>query len=317
MTPGGTAAKVAKVKRKLKEKKQIIDAVTELEDGPGAKVGRGRNAGLGALVTKDVSDILAEQQFLHRSSLVMRLLEIRDDPLAHFLPTKVTPDGTFLCAAPPGLNPELAELFMCPINSPSSKRRGTSPDKGSNKRPRHDSVNGDDAVEQVRRAGSLAPSIGLGSDILGRGGSIGPDGGLDFADQTIGVEDFQLDIPEFDAGDLDTRAKSAALTDRSRMSTPALMDEGEPNYADATCPIAMFDVRPSSQSQGAEKEVEAGENEGKGYSKNTVKALSVIRRDLKPLDGDDAEDKVLSFRRMADKVRIPQHLPKSLLDHSC
>ena len=37
-------------KKQRKEKKQIIDPVTELADGPGARVGRGRNAGLGAPV---------------------------------------------------------------------------------------------------------------------------------------------------------------------------------------------------------------------------------------------------------------------------
>ncbi|KAK0241868.1 Rec8 like protein-domain-containing protein [Armillaria nabsnona] len=288
-----------KAQRKHKEKKQIIDAVTELQGGPGN--GRGRH-GLGAPVNKDVSDILVEPHFLPRSSVVMRLLEIRSDPLAHFLPTKVTPQGTILCAAPPGLAPELAEMFMRPITG--SKKRGLSPGKGPNKRRKVDeaSVHEDDEVEQGRRAESLAPSVILGSDVMGRGVSVGPDG-LDFGDQTGGAEDFQLDVPDLDVDiGLDVREKSAAPSDRSRMSTPAgdLLEEGADSYADLTSPIAMFDIRPSTQTQ--EKEAEPMDTEGKGYSKNTVKALGIIRRELKPGEDDDAEEKVISFRKMADKA---------------
>ncbi|KAJ7045454.1 Rec8 like protein-domain-containing protein [Mycena alexandri] len=291
-----------KVKRKVKEKKQIIDSVTELEGGPGAKVGK-RNNGLGPAVTTDVSGILIEQQFLPRSSVMMRLLEIRDDPIAHFLPTKVTPNGTFFCAAPPGLAPELAELFMRPITTPSSKRRGASPEKGSNKRPRLDgSVNGDDEIEQARRD-SRAPSMAR-SDLMGRAGSTGPDGAFDFGDpDALGMESFQLEVPP--ELEVDVRGKSAAPSELSRLSTPMhdamAFDEGVESYADATCPIVMFDVKPSTQSQAVE-DAEPIENEGKGYSKNTVKALGIIRKELKPVDGEEDEDKALSFRKMADKA---------------
>lgn len=46
--------------KKLKEKKQIIDSVIELKDGPGTKTGRNRNGGLGSQVQKDVSNILTD-----------------------------------------------------------------------------------------------------------------------------------------------------------------------------------------------------------------------------------------------------------------
>ena len=264
-------------------------------------MGRGRNAGLGAPMTKDVSDILTEHHFLPRSSIVMRLLEIREDPLAHFLPTKVTPDGTFFYAGPPGLAPELSEMFLRPVNNvfSSHKRRGASPGRGPNKRPRLDV---DEDVEQGVRAGSIAPSIGLGSDALGRG-SMGPEGGFDFGDHTgMGMDDFQMDINE----DME-RAKTPGLSELSRLSTPmadgALVDDGDETYADLACPIATFDLRPS-QSQTAEKELEAVDREGKGYSKNTIGALTIIRKELQPAVEEEAEDKVLSFRKMSDKVRL-------------
>jgi cohesin complex subunit SCC1 len=300
-----------KSKRKYKEKKQIIDAVTELKDGPGAKVGGRRDAGLGAPMTKDVSNILAEQHFLPRSSLVMRLLEIREDPLAHFLPTKVTPNGTFLCVAPPGLAPELTDMFLRPVqHSPAAKRRGVSPDKGANKKARLDgSLAPDDEIEIARRAGSLAPSI-LGSDVLGQR-SVGPDGELEFGDNVgMMMDDFQLDLGaemgQDDLGLEGVRAKSIVPTDPSRMSTPApdgmFVEEGDETYADATCPISIFNVKPLTQTQGTENEADPVENDSKGYSKNTVKALGIIRKSLKPVGDEEPQDKMLSFRAISDRV---------------
>ncbi|KAF8919935.1 Rec8 like protein-domain-containing protein [Mucidula mucida] len=284
-----------KAPKKFKEKKQIIDEETELAGGLGRI---GRNA-FGPAVKKDLSDILIEPHFLPRSSMVMRLLEIRNDPIAHFLPTKVTPQGTFLCTAPAGLAPELAEMFLKPMSG-RSKKRTLSPDKApSSKRQKLD----DDEVEQARREGSLAPSIGFGSE-LGRA-SMGPDGGFDFGDQSGHMEDFQLEVPPADielGGGMNGRA-SVAPSERSRMSTPGFdgLDDVVESYADETCPIAMFDVKPSTQSQLADREQEAADVEGKGYSKNTIKALSVVRRELKPLEGAD-DEKVLGFQRMADKA---------------
>lgn len=317
ITAGAAAAEAqgltGKAKRKPKEKKQIIDSVTELADGPGARVGRGRNAGLGSQQAKDVSGILTEQHFLPASPLVMRLLEIREDPIAHFLPTKVTPNGTFFCAAPPGMAPELAELFLRPVqqHGVGPKRRQASPEKGPSKKARLEegSVAGEDEVEQARRAESLAPSVALGSEALR--GSVGPgDLNFDLGDNTLGMDDFQMPIPEIGdlaQADVDlvrARSKSAApseLTRLSRLSTPAVEGEGDETYADADCPIAMFDSR--SQSQSQEKEAEPAEHDGKGYSRNTVKALSIIRRELQP-DDEEQQEKVLSFRQMSHKVSV-------------
>jgi len=292
-------AEVAQGKRKGKEKKQIIDAVTELANGPGARLGRGRGAGLGGQPA-DVSNILTEHPFLPRSTVVMRLLEIRQDPISHFLPTKSTPNGTFFCAAPPGMAPELAELFMRPVqNLAASKRRASPAQEASpNKRPRIEgSVVGDDEeVEQARRESSRAPSVALGSDVLGGRASIGP--GLEFNDNTGPIDDFEMEIPEADVR-LDIRERSkSVLSELSRLSTPvpenAPLDEGDETYADVTCPIASFDDR-SSQSQEANQQ-----DDGKGYSKNTVKALRIIRQDLQPVP--EEPEKVMSFKKMSEKA---------------
>ncbi|OJT10264.1 Cohesin subunit rad21 [Trametes pubescens] len=310
LTPKAVAEEATK---KKKEKKQIIDSVTELADGPGAQVGRGRNAGLGAPVTKDVSDIVTEHSSLPRSSLVMRLLEIRDDPIAHFLPTKTTAQGTFFFAAPPGLVPELADMFMRPVtNLNASKRRGASPEKPPSKKRRTDgSVAGDEEeMEQARREGSRAPSLALGSDVYGRA-SVGP--GMDFAfgDNTGMGEDFQMDVPEFEGGPVGpeaerARSKSLAPSALSRLSTPppdVMLEEGDESHADVTCPIAVFDDRvAASQGQSQASTELASSDDGKGYSKNTVKALSIIRKDLEPSAEEPAEDKYMSFNNMAQKA---------------
>ncbi|KAI0769746.1 Rec8 like protein-domain-containing protein [Trametes elegans] len=296
--------------KKKKEKKQIIDSVTELADGPGARVGRGRHGGLGAPVTKDVSDIVTEHPTLPRSSLMMRLLEIRDDPLAHFLPTKSTAQGTYFNAAPPGLAPELANMFLRPItNLSAAKRRAGSPEKPPSKKRRTDgSVAGDEEeVEQARREGSRAPSLALGSDVYGRA-SLGPGMDITFGDNTGLGDDFQMDVPVFEGGPEGERArsKSAALTELSRLSTPladTLLEEGDGSHANVTCPIAVFDDRvAASQGQSQATSELASSDDGKGYSKNTVKALSIVRRELQPSPEEPAAEKYMSFNNMAQKA---------------
>lgn len=293
-----------KSKRKLKERKQIIDSVTELHDGPGVKAGRGRDGGLGVPMTQDVSDILTDQHFLPRSALVMRLLEIRDDPLAHFLPTKNTNSGTFFCAAPPGLTQELAELFMRPVrHSSSNKRRGLSQDATTNKRPRLEETNLNEEVEVGRRADSIAASV-IGSETMGRA-SMGPDGGIDF-EQPGMIDDYQL--PEFVEGDTAHglgRIHSVDPTDRSRFSTPGpdgvVPEDIEDNYADALCPIASFDARPSQTLPSGPDGEPDSSDQTNGYSKNTVKALGLLRRELQP-ELDSESSQLLSFRKLSDKV---------------
>lgn len=292
---------LGKVKRKVKEKKQIIDSVTELDDTLGGKVGRGKGTVFGPPTKKDVTDIVTDQRFLPKSSLLLRLLEIRDDPLAYFMPTAVTPNGTFFCAAPPGLAPDLANLFMRPAHTSSMKRRAGSPKKTPSKRPRLNPNNEtEDEIEHGRRADSLAPSIAIGSDIH-RQGSLGPYGDLEFAEQPSAVDDYQLHVPDFDASG-ERRDQSAGLSDLSRLSTPgvdeAFPNDGDDRLVDSACPLSIFDVRQSTQTQ----EVDKDDQEGKGYSKNTVKALGLLRRELEHAVGETMGDTKLSFNRISDKA---------------
>ena len=275
--------------KKLKDRRQIIDSITEISN-----VNRRGAAAANPLHT-DISSITTEQYFLPRSSIVIRLLEIRDDPLSHFLPIQVTPNGTFFTAAPPGLTPELSELFLRPApGTTAQKRKASSPSSSAAKRLCQD-------VEQARRAGSLPPSPILEDIHLGRK-SPGIDAGFEFPDPSGVMDDFELGVPiglDMD----DERARSVA-TDRSRQSS---LGPDAVSYGDSTCPISTFDVRqPTQPSQPGDVDEEqpeiAADHDTHGYSKNSMKALGLIRKELQPGLEQEADRKMLNFTKMSHKV---------------
>ena len=297
-----TPQPVEKAKRRVKEKKAIVDEQTEM---PGARTGRG--AGVFARNDRDISDILTQHQYLPRSALVMQLMEIRNDPLAYFMPTKVTPQGTFVYAGPPGLSGELAEMFMRPALPAPGKKQQKPPSAGKKRKVSGRESEGDEEeMERMRKRAHVPESIGVPSEALGR---VSLEPGLEF-ETGAPVEEFQMpmaeDVPmpdvtveqeEIPRG----RSVSIAPSHRSRMSTPALenppFDETEPTYADSTCPIATFDERGAPSQAPLEAE---GQRDGKGYSKNTIKALGLIRGELQV--EEDGAEKAMSFNEMANKV---------------
>jgi cohesin complex subunit SCC1 len=283
-------AHLNKLKKKLKDRKQIIDSVTEISN-----MNR-RGAAAANPLNTDISSITTEQHFLPRSSIVIRLLEIRDDPLSHFFPIQVTPKGTFFSAAPPGLTSELSELFLHPVQGTSAqKRKASSPSSSPVKRLRQD-------VEQARRAGTLPPSPML-KDIHLERKSPGIDAGFEFPDPSAVMDDFELGVPI--GLDMDDERARSVVTDRSRQSSlgPVVV-----SYGDSTCPISTFDVRqPTQPSQPADVEQpEIAEHDKHGYSKNTMKALGLIRKELQPGLEEEAERKILSFTKMSHKVGFPK-----------
>ena len=281
-------AHLNKLKKKLKDRKQIIDSVTEISN-----MNR-RGAAVANPLNTDISSITTEQHFLPRSSIVLRLLEIRDDPLSHFLPIQVTPKGTFFSAAPPGLTPELSELFLHPVQGTTAqKRKASSPSSSPAKRLRQDAE-----VEQARRAGTLPPSP-VREDFHLERKSPGIDAGFEFPDPSAVIDDFELGVPiELD---MDNERARSVVTDRSRQSS---LGPVTVSYDDSTCPISTFDVRqPTQASQQADVEQpEIAEHDKHGYSKNTMKALGLIRKELQPGLEKEAERKTLSFTKMSHKV---------------
>lgn len=296
-----TPQPVEKAKRRVKEKKAIVDEETEM---PGARTGRG--AGVFARNDRDISDILTQHQYLPRSALVMQLMEIRNDPLAYFMPTKVTPQGTFVYAGPPGLSGELAEMFMRPALPTPGKKQQKPPSGKKRKVSGRESEEDEEEIERMRKRAHVPESIGVPSEALGR---ISLEPMLEF-ETSAPVEEFQMpvaeDVPMPDVSveqEQIPRARSVSIapSHRSRMSTPALenppFDETEPTYADSTCPIAMFDERGAASQAPSETE---GQRDGKGYSRNTIKALGLIKGELQVEEG--GVENVMSFNEMTNKV---------------
>ncbi|KIM30395.1 hypothetical protein M408DRAFT_328009 [Serendipita vermifera MAFF 305830] len=269
-------AKKSPKKRKIKERKQVIDSVTELNDAAN------RRGTHGVSFTKaDVSSITTQHGYLSDSVAVMRFMEIRADPVAHFFPTKVTEAGSFYCAAPPGLAPEISDLFLFPATQGAGqKRKGPVQNDRASKRQRLESEPVDD-VEQLRgRVGSVAPSV----DRFEAGGD-GFDGFNDESgfipnDESMPMDNFQFEVD--DSLHIDQQAASSP-------SRP--IEEGGKAYADEDCPVAMFDTQPMTQdtsiaasSPSKRDEKEANETVNKdGYSRNTVKAIGLLQQELKGL----------------------------------
>lgn len=289
-------AKKSPKKRKPKEKKQVVDSITELRDGPGARI---KDGGLGAPTKVDVSDIIRNHGYLSSSPTVMRLLEIRADPIAHFFPTISNDRGTFLCAAPLGLAPELMDMFLFPttgVGSTLKRKHGAAEKEGPDpKRPRLENQGADVDEVEIGRRQSVAPSArgdeGIVMPEFDESGGIGMD-----MDMGVDMGDMRFDIDE--SLQLPTNHKAA-----SRHTTPGADDHGFAggrSYADVDCPVAMFDTKATtSQQNGVENEAHPTPND-KGYSKNTMKALRLLRKELQPSE-EDAEP-LLSFAAATDKV---------------
>ncbi|KEP54568.1 motif of rad21/Rec8-like protein [Rhizoctonia solani 123E] len=292
-------------RKKTTTKKLVVDSVAEL-----AEERRGRR-------DEDLSAIQTEQQFLPNNTTVARLLEIRADPIAHFLPTKTTPNGTFFCAAPPGLPPALAEMFMFPTTN-LRRPRGATPvatpgalqterdeeeELRTPKRARISVPGEEPEVEYGRhrepseRAPSERPfepdvTIHMSEGFEGFGG-LGDDQPFNIGNVTLEMSTRQPSLPK-------SRAQSLAADDevRSRYSTPG---PGR-RFEDVECPIATFDHRAKgaeAQTQMSESDA-MGEGQIKGVSKNTAKALALLQDQLQP--DETGEDKVLSFAQVSTKA---------------
>jgi cohesin complex subunit SCC1 len=286
--------KVDKAKRRPRDKKHIIDDVTELQNE--SQSNRGRAAANVNPLNTDTTTITSKQHYLPRSSIVMRLLEIRDNPINYFLPTQLKVNSPVFSVAPPGLTPELAQLFARSMPTSLLKRKGLAVDESPSKRSRRGEV------ELPRRAESQAPS-----DVPGNleGDVLGFDGGISFGDQSARIDDFQLGMPEGDQALGEGREKSV-VTDRSRQSSLAPGADYEEHIIDGSCPVAIFDVGQPSQTQpqGGDKDLDECDNleNDKGYSKNTIKALGLMRNELQP-DGDEIPQVTMSFKKMTTNVR--------------
>ncbi|PFH47335.1 hypothetical protein AMATHDRAFT_67921 [Amanita thiersii Skay4041] len=245
----------------VKEKRQIVDFVTELQ------MDLEDNVGQGSPLDKDYNAMMNEQKFLRYSVPVLRLLEIHSDPLPHFFHSKAQ---TFPCYAPSGAIPAIAQLFLRPIKT--GKKRRISINHGDSKRQRIETKAGFVELEQTRNTEPLLGGVHLGAEMLGHRSVEHNDD--HFSQDNLG---YQAEFP----------ASPALIPRDSCLSSPAGSSyqdrDGEISF-DTTLLIADFDIRSSEQSQtqtDIEKGVEASKN-NEGYSKTTMKALKIILKVLRP-----------------------------------
>lgn len=296
-TPGGmviedTPTKKTPKKRKPKERKQLVDSITELQEQTRRKQAQN------GLEKVDVSDIITNHAYLSTSATVMRLLEIRNDPTSYFFPTTITDEGAFYCAGTPGLAPELSNLFLFPAAiGAGQKRKGKEQGERATKRQRLGSEAVDDFEQLRHRASSNAPGFQGDGDIGGFDAGFGDDSGFIPNDDFGHIDNFQFQVED-----------SLHLgKQQSRHTTPGadLFDETAHVYADADCPVAIFDTQPltqdaSTQAEATQRALEEKDTEAvdkDGYSRNTVKAIGLLKDAL-----EEEEEDTLSFTRLTDKV---------------
>ncbi|EST05597.1 Rad21/Rec8-like protein, N-terminal [Kalmanozyma brasiliensis GHG001] len=300
--------------RQAKARKQIVDARTELPDAQLGGLSQGLSQGVGQAA--NLSDILAEQSYLPRSRAYLRLLTIREDPFAHFMPfaDPSNKDKSAQFIGPAGLTSELSEMFTFDLGAMRRRRAAAlGEEEGPNKRARL----GEDMYDDM----GVARRAEAGRDSVGFGGMDMDQSGFDFGDGGFDVPGMDLDeglrrSSRKSRAELEADAEgdvTGRLPALSRMSTPEADDGVDSMAVSSTNPLAVFDVRPTEESNANEEAAsqlrasEDAEASTKGWAKSTVRALRVVRSQLSPtteeesrfVELDEAEEKKLSFQKIS------------------
>lgn len=252
------------------------------------------------------------------------------------MPQPVPGDDDWTFSAPPGLAPELSELFQFQTRESRVVRQQVAEEV-------------DVEVEQGRRAASM--------DLGGMGQLDFPDNdnadffaGMDFGgggpDETNGsIKGFQFEVEEEEVGatKANKKKRSAASADlpASQRESPARHDyHDDIIHSTSAGPLAIFDdasgagmynTQTTQETQSysgsmsqvreslGETEEEAilanatqAAQDDKKWSKNTVKALGVLRNEFS--NNDDEE---IVFEKVANKVRSSFPLSASFLLSFC
>lgn len=268
-------------RKKARGKRQIVDSITEIQGDIESSYSRFDD-------TQDAVGTMGEQQFLRKSPIVLRLLEIHNNPTTHFFNGKGKQQHSLHCAAPSGLGSELIRLFMRPAGRHLALKRSLSPsEQPSFKRPRNENIEEmpDAELERGRKDASPTASLRLGSDVLRRS--------IDFdivaEDRTTYFDD-QMDVRQ-DNFELELDMPSAHVPKLPQEQERA--DVVDETLADDTCPLADF-------SSGSLRHSEPSVGSG-SFSKNTLKAMEIIRKDLVS-SGPSGTLKTLNFQALSDKA---------------
>lgn len=289
--------------RQAKARKQVVDDLTELPESQLGGLSQGLSQG-SASQAANLADILTEERYLPRSRAYLRLLSIREDPFAHFMPfaDPSNKDKSSLFIGPNGLASELSELFTFDLSAMRRRRAAAlTEEDGPNKRARLGADDEDDfEMGTGRRAQQGRESLGFGdmdADQTGFDFSMGGDQGFDMPgmDTSMGLDlgddglrrSTRKSRAELDAEE--AANETGRLPALSRLSTPDIDDGGLDSLTvSSSNPLAVFDVRPAEESQSAANEEAASvlrasedaEASTQGWAKSTVRALRVVRSQL-------------------------------------
>lgn len=248
-----------------------------------------------AAPNRDNSDILGVERYIPADPEIVRLREMVADPGAYFLPSIKVGGETMIYAGPQGLAPELAELFTFPSNI--LRRDRSSSEERASKRPREEEPLDEEEEVEIGRRGSMArlsegfpDPFAPGDDTFDLGGDITMPADLPFGE---------------DITPKARRVREPSLAPSRAESIARAVQYGEEDVG--THPLAMFDTRPQREGESQvsitpSKSI-ASEDRSKtsaGYSRNTGMAMGLLRRELEAIE---AEDKVLQFEKIADKVK--------------
>ncbi|WWC67661.1 uncharacterized protein I206_101572 [Kwoniella pini CBS 10737] len=238
---------------------------------------------------RDLSSILGEERYIPSDPEAIRLQEIMADPSAHFLPIIRVGGENMIFAGPPGLAPELAELFTFPSNV-LRRSRGVEEEDRASKRPR---LEEEEDVEAGRR-------VERGSEPFEFPSGFGQDIGLDDS-YALQPEDEPLITPR--ATRVLPREPSIAPSRAESIAREIQFGDERGEFT-----LSLFDSRMAagreefSQSQLSQQSTPTKSSERTtttgGFSKNTSMAMGLLRKEL---DAIEEEDKVLSFEKLADK----------------
>ncbi|EFP81447.2 uncharacterized protein PGTG_07068 [Puccinia graminis f. sp. tritici CRL 75-36-700-3] len=287
---------------KKKKKHQLVDRVTELAAAD--HLPSSLNTG------NDHQSTLDPPRFLPKDRYQLQHHRIMLDPSCHeFLPQLLDVDGErWLMAAPAGLCKELQELFKFPAKASavSVRERGM-------KRLRDDEQ---EREELESEHGRRAPSAGIGEGDFSRIDTMGDETfdlmGHREDDQgaPFGADDgFQFELADKSHAEQESSAPNDLIQPNEEprfdadleQPLPPLPAEPEVRRQRAEGEVSKLDVfddsgDTQSQSQAVESIELTGTANRTKWSKNTVKALTVLKTEL--ADGPD----VLKFKEVSDKA---------------
>lgn len=228
----------------------------------------------------DDSEILGVERFIPADPEAVRLRDIIDDPASHFLPTVKVNDVTMIFAGPNGLAPELAELFMFPVNV-LRRTREPEPER-PNKRARSMTSElsdiGDEPMEEARRQSRIPSEAGFEPDF----GGFDNDMSFDFGG-----------ITSPPPGDVE-KIRAPSLAPSIAQSIAAQSVRSVRGAEEGESKLMIFDPRVSASqmtSSSEETQRDAG-----GVSKSTGMAMGLLRAEIEAID---AEDKSVSFDELS------------------